>query len=140
MLHLRDTGESVATVADDKAACRSAGLRPGNDRMGRKAGGLNPTYRDDGVSDEAATIVHVENERDVLPTAVKQLAGESGCGCRIVYSTWDVEMALLACLRVACRPGSGSQDSEDTVDWGCDGHGGGLRKTVWTNDIGLIAQ
>ena len=106
----------------------AAGLSPDNDLLCRVAGGLNPACCDDGVTDEVVTVVHIKGESDVLPTAMKQLACEPCCRGRIVDSTWDVEVALLERLGMACRPGSGRQCSKEAVDWGCDGHGGDLRE------------
>ena len=57
------------------------------------------------------TGVQIEGESDVLPTAVQQLASEPDCSGRIVDSPWDVEMALLERLGMACCPGLGSQCS-----------------------------
>ena len=118
----------MAAVTDDYASGRAAGLSPGKHLLCRKAGGLNPACCNDGVTDKAMTVVHKEDERDVLSTAVQQLAGEPCCSGRIVDSTWDVKVALLERLGMTCCPGSGSQGSEEGLDLGCDGHGGDLRE------------
>ena len=89
ILRFRGVKRPVAAISDKDAA------GPEDDGAGREAGCLDPADGDDGVSDEAVTVVHVEDKRHVLPAVEKQCPSGAGSARRIVNPTRQREMALL---------------------------------------------
>jgi len=129
ILRFRGVKPPIAAISDKDAAGCLAGRRPKNYGAGREAGCLDPAGDDDGVSDEAVTVVHVEDKRHVLPAVAEKYPSGAGCAGRIVNPTGQREMALLERLRVTRYPRAVSvQASEKAVEWGCDGHGRDLRE------------
>ena len=81
ILRFRGMKRLIAATSDKDAAGCLAGGGAEDHRAGREAGCLNPADGDDGVSDKAVTVVHVEDERHVRQSsaraALAALAGSS---------------------------------------------------------------
>jgi len=78
ILRFRGVKPQVAAISDKDAAGCLAGRGPEDDGAGRKAGCLDPADGNDGVSDEAVAVVHVEDKCHVLPAVTEQRPGRVG--------------------------------------------------------------
>ena len=59
--------------------------------MGREPSGLDPADSDDGMTDEAVAVVHVEDEDHVLLTGAEEVPRDPCSGCRVVYPPGQAE-------------------------------------------------
>ena len=100
-LRFRGVKRPVAAISDKNASCCLAGGRPQDHGAGREAGCLDPADGDDGVADEAVTVVHVEDECHVLPAGAEQVPCDPRSRCRVVDPSGQVE----PCLRYGVRVG-----------------------------------
>ena len=71
-------------IGDGMEGCSLRLRGPKHDRADQEAGCLDPADCDDGVSDEALTVVHVKNKRHVLIAITEQSPCSAGGARRIV--------------------------------------------------------
>jgi hypothetical protein len=103
-LRFRGVKRPIAAISDKDAAGCLAGHGPQDHRSGRKARCLDPADGDDGVSDEAVAVVHVEDKRHVLPAVAEQCPSGAGSARRIVNPTRQGQVALLERLGMTRNP------------------------------------
>lgn len=125
-LRFRGTKRPVAAISDKDAAGCLASHSSQDYRAGREAGCLDPADGDDGVSDEAVTVVHIEDKRHVLPAVEEQFPSGAGSARRIVNPTGQGQVALLERLGMSGALLPRSEDCPDAGERSWD-HRGALR-------------
>ena len=117
LLGFRGAERPVAAVADENGARRTSRLRSQEHRVGGQPGGLDPADGDDGMPDEAVTVVHVKDGGHVLPTRAEEVPRDPCSGCRVVYPPGQVEPCLWHGVRVGRRSaGASGECPEEGVE------------------------